>query len=246
MLPTALPFVSLTGETMFSPISPVAPFLPQRPDSSVSYLPIITRTSYTFGALTPRGATNETHAVPISVPTTWNMLVVGVVTCLLKVTAKSTNSSFPVTFEPSFGRIETTLGAIVYVGFRLVGTNPSPFPKLSTIPVPFAKRRPTVPVAVPGLTVTVQTAPDPVTLLIAAFPKFVPVTTKFEAVNPVTLLLKVMVKPRLVAALGVEPARTTLFTAIGSSLPSLKLSGVVTPLAVAATKNSPRIELACR
>ena len=85
------------------------------------------------------------------------------------------------------------------------GTLVTPSPALFATPVELAMLSPTDPPAVPGLTVTVQVVPLPLTPVIVA--PVEPVSARFAAVSPLTLSLNVIVHDNEFALDGLLPTR---------------------------------------
>ena len=85
---------------------------------------------------------------------------------------------------------------------------------VSVVPVPLTICRPSVPTVVPTFALTVRVVPLPVTVTtLAPVP---PVSAKFDALTPVTLLLKVTVQATVAALVGFAPARTIERTLAGT------------------------------
>jgi hypothetical protein len=104
--------------------------------------------------------------------------------------------------------IETTFGAIEYDCPPVNGTFATATPPESETPVPFDISNPSVPVVVPVVALTVHVVPLPVTpVTLAPVSPDEGVRLKFDAVTPVTLLLKVTVHATVAALVGFAPAR---------------------------------------
>jgi hypothetical protein len=102
---------------------------------------------------------------------------------------------------------ERTEGGRVKVSPVPKGSPPTGLLSASAIPVELAILNPIEPRAVPRSTVTVRVVPLPVTPVIAAVPRLLPVRAKLLAAPPVTLSLKVTRKLAVVPVGGLAPTR---------------------------------------